>query len=340
MQLKQHKKQLLFSSRVWIVLALFFMTLGMRAAANQGENKERWRIEVFGGYDLASPADLNQLAGYENSMQTFLYDDRLDYMKKTGDLTGWSKTNDTQQKQIKSAMPLGGRVSYFLSPRLAISLGCQYLSRAAASSFDVTYTWDLSQYDSEVEKMAYAPFSISATAFSPTLGIQWQLPLNKKMGIGIFLNGGPLFASCHYNSNWSYNWTYKEVYQGQTYSSLLFTDSRDLKMDGSGTGLAVEMGARLDYALSSRFGIFASVSYDYQHVKKISGSGSEVLPNSSAQWDGTWALKKETIKTLWGTLEIEVPNNYWPAGKDWVKTRDFELDLSAFQARLGIFMRL
>jgi hypothetical protein len=82
--------------------------------------------------------------------------------------------------------------------------------------------------------------------------------------------------------------------------------------------------------------LFLEGVYSYQVVKKITGKGREIRGDVETAWEGRWAIKKEMIAAPWGTMEAEFPTNYWPEGSTSSRVRDFRLDFSGFQARIGV----
>jgi hypothetical protein len=45
------------------------------------------------------------------------------------------------------------------------------------------------------------------------------------------------------------------------------------------------------------------------------------------------------MTAAWGEIDLELPTNYRPLNSDEGRARDFELDLSGFQLRLGLSLR-
>ena len=144
-----------------------------------------------------------------------------------------------------------------------------------------------------------------------------------------------MFADCRYLSDWSYEW----VTEGPGYRYMTYSNTGVLEEEGSGIGIALDLGGRLSYPIIRRFEIFLEASYTYQVVKSISGSGREERNGRSATWDGQWSIKNETVAAAWGELESEFPTGYWPTNSEEDRLRDFELDLSGFQLKLGLSFR-
>jgi hypothetical protein len=144
-----------------------------------------------------------------------------------------------------------------------------------------------------------------------------------------------MFVECHYLSDWSYEWRIKEPNN----EYVVFTDAGILEEKGTGTGIALDLGGRLNYPLVKRMEIFLEAGYAYQVVKNVSGPGSEFREVSSETWNGQWGIKSEKITSPWGELAVDFPTSYWPDNSNQGKVRDFELDFSGFQVRLGLSFR-
>jgi hypothetical protein len=165
------------------------------------------------------------------------------------------------------------------------------------------------------------------------VGLHLVIPLSGSFLLEGFFSGGPLFAQCRYVSDWIYTWTIRDTGGVQV---ATISGSR-LEQQGEGTGIALELGLRLNYRLNRWLGTFLTVGYSHQKVSKISGHGSEEIDTIRQDWQGEWGMKQETLVSPWGNLELQFPTNYWPSADG--RVGDFQLDLSGFQLRLGIFVR-
>jgi hypothetical protein len=144
-----------------------------------------------------------------------------------------------------------------------------------------------------------------------------------------------MFADCQYFTDWSYEW----VTEGPGYLYVTYSSTGILEEKGSGTGISLDLGGRLNYPIISSFEIFLEASYAYQVVKSVSGPGREEIDGRTATWDGRWGIKGETVSAPWSEIETESPTGYWPNNSEDDRIRDFELDLSGFQLRLGLSFR-
>lgn len=330
-----------FINRLMGLFLLFFLTMNPLAVwadnSNDGEiiRHKKFQIELYGGYTTFNPSDLNLFISYDNGIQTFSYDAYLDYLQLNSQIQSWTKTQDKERQMIKKAFPFGARLKYHLNQTIAVSLGFTYLTSRNGSDIELQYTRNELSNEQYVEELVYSPYSLSAEAYVPTLGIHIMKEIKNTVTVEGYLTGGPMFIECRYMSDWSYEWWM----QGTNYTWLTFQSSGMLEEKGRGTGIALDVGGRLVYPLYKSLGIFLEAGYAYQVAKNVSGGGREVKDDRTETWDGRWGIKRETISTPWGDLVLDLPTNYWPNDSNTGKLRDFELDLSGFQVRLGLSFR-
>jgi hypothetical protein len=296
---------------------------------------DRFQVELYGGIIFLNPEDLNLFVSHDKSMQEFFYDSYFDYLVAADQIRSWTKNQGEERKEVRRSYPIGGRLKYFISETIALSLGFKY--QTTTHSMDLDYQYFRNELSNERynESIRYSPYSLSAKAYIPTLGVHLLKKLNNSFVLEGFLCGGPMFADCRYFSDWSYEW----VTEGQGYRYVTFNRTGVLEEEGSGTGISLDLGGRFSYPIVSSFEIFLEASYAYQVVKSISGPGREEMDGRSATWDGRWGMKSEAVATAWGELETEFPTAYWPNDSEEDRIRDFELDLSGFQLRLGLSFR-
>jgi hypothetical protein len=307
---------------------------------NPGETSDRgyhkrFQVDLFGSFSTLAPSDLNLLVDHDNKIQEFFYDSYFAHLQGTGEVSSWTKSQEGNRNKIKSAFQLGFRLRYYLNDTLAVSIGLRYLSGRRASNLEFEYTRNETAGDRQTEYLSYSPYSLSATAIIPQLGVHVMKNIKAFLVEGFF-SAGPIFAECQYLAEWKYAWRIV----GEDYDFDPFETEGILEEKGKGMGLSIDLGGRVQYPLFSGLGVFLEGGYSYQVVKKISGPGREHRGEINDAWDGTWGVKKETVTAPWGTLESEFPTNYWPEGSADAKIRDFALDLSGFQIRLGLSVRL
>ena len=296
---------------------------------------ERFQVELYGGIIFLNPSDLNLFVSHDNRMQEFSYDSYFDYLVATDQIESWTKNQGEERKEIRRSYPIGGRLKYYLSETIALSLGFKYMSSAHTMDLDFQYFRNELSDERYNESIRYSPYSLTANAYIPTLGFHILKKMRNSLVLEGFVCGGPMFADCRYLSDWSYEW----VTEGPNYRYIAYSSTGVLEEEGSGTGIALDLGGRLSYPIIKRFEIFLEASYAYQVVKSISGSGREERNGRSATWDGQWRIKSETVAAAWGELETEFPTSYWPDNPEEDRLRNFELNLSGFQLRLGLSFR-
>jgi hypothetical protein len=323
---------------LFLLLFLAMNPLGVWADKTDDDSiirRKKFQIELYGGFSTLNPSDLNLLVSYDNGIQTFFYDAYLDYLQTNSQIQSWTKTQDKERQKIKRAFPFGAKLKYHLNQTVAVSLGFTYLTSRHGSDIELQYTRDEFPNQQYIEESVYSPYSLSAKAYIPTFGIHIMKKIKDTLTVEGYLTGGPMFVRCHYVSDWSYEWWI----QGTNYRWLTFQSSGTLEEKGSGTGIALDVGGQLSYPVFKSLGVFLEAGYAYQAAKNISGGGREVKDESTETWDGRWGIKREAISAPWGDFVLDLPTSYWPNDINGGKLRDFELDLSGFQLRLGLSFR-
>jgi len=300
--------------------------------APQSGRRPRFQAEIYGGLAQPGLSDLNSLARYDKGIQEFFYDSLYESQRRAGTILNWNKSETGERALIGLAFPLGFRARLNLCGPFAVSLGVKlsYARRESDYSFDYTRR-DPDQYENR-ETVAYRPYLLSAKSLAVLAGVHFAKPLYKKMSLEAFLAAGPVFADCNYSSSWEYTW--HRTGHGENWDVTQLTGLLEEK--GRGTGLAADLGARVQYPFGQRLALFLEGAYTYQVVKTIKGKGREIRGDEVTEWEGTWAFKKETIQAPWGTMEAETPTNYWLEGSASSRSRDFRLNASGFTARIGL----
>ena len=321
------------SPRLMIVVPFLCLCLALPDALRAADNGEagkrsRFRLDIYGGFSLISPGDINQIVDYDKNVREFTYDLYFNYLQANNMIRSWNKDGDGAGKKLRHAFPFGFRVRYSVSDFLAISVGFQFMRRGPNGSLNIRYRRNGTGTEDYLESLDISPYRLEVQEFWPSVGIHFMRRFGDSLDAEIFIIGGPLFAECSYESHVSYAWTI----QGQNYTWEPFTSENLLAEDGSGTGLSLELGGRLSFPVRRGIDVFLESGYAYQMVRSLSGKGSEIQGETLTTWEGTWRTKTEMMTTPWGTRTWRFPTNYETEGLD---SGDLRLDLSGFRIRLG-----
>lgn len=333
----RHAGILLLAGSIFVLSVSTGFGAGRDDTKPEGFQGSRFRLDVFGGLAMVGASNLNALVDYDNRVQALLYDDYLNSLLSADTINSWNKSQNQERPKVKTAWPAGIRASYAVSRRISISLEFQGMWRSHSADLQIQYDRRGGDRTYDLETVEHEPYLLSVSALAPLLGIRLRQPIADRLGLEAFLAAGPIFARCRHLSQWSYDWVTNEEGYG-TYT--VYTESGVLEEKGTGTGIALDAGGRVDYGLMGRLSLFLESGYALRSVSKISGPGREVRNDGTLEWDGRWAMKKDRITTAWGQLEADYPTSYWPAGSEAVRAGDFKLDLSGFYLRLGVSIRL
>ena len=297
--------------------------------------KERFQVELFGGFSTLNPADLNLRAQHDVEFIKFNYDNRYAFEKEYGNIVSYTKEMEGKFVRIKHAMPLGFRLKYFLNQSIAISLGFEYLSKNQSSDIRIQYSIVDSVLGQYVEEREIFPFTLSAEGYNPSIGIHYEKKITPSIGIEGFLTVGPLFANCSY----FLDYRYAPIADDKPIVEL--ADWGELEEKGKGTGFGLNGGVRMNIDIGKNFGLFLEGAYAFQVVNKLSGPGSHTYNYNRRTWEGDWAIKEIFVESAWGNIYYQLPSNSWEKESEdkYYKIRDFKLDLSGFRIKIGISYR-
>ncbi len=301
------------------------------------ERKEdRWRIEIFGGFSRINPRDLNLRATFDDMYRTFYADDYFKYQVDQGEIVAFVKTNEGGKANfLRHSIPVGIRMRYNINHWLDLSLGFTYFTGSRESSFKNWFEVNENGGSAVVYTEEFLNYTLSAKGYIPSIGIHLGKRITSFLRLEGFLTGGPLFAECMYGMNWSSGWPVSG-------SSGDFGNLAEgfLEEVGRGTGLAIQAGAKLDFDFAKHYGLFMEGGYAYQSVSDLSGPGTRSVTSHRDSWDGEWAMKQDIKVYPWGTARFLWPSNGWELFQGtWWRARDFVLDLSGFQVKIGIYYR-
>jgi len=307
-----------------LALGIFLAMLGNSKA---GAAQKRWRVELYGGTAAIAPGDLNSIPEFYEPYFQFYFIDRYEYYRKVGYIQDYETKLEGRFRSLRWGYPIGLWVRYRVSSFLDLSLGVRGFWGSAASSF----TCDVRLIDRDGNQtdrlLIYDPLKISASGIIPLLGLHLRRNIAAGIGLEAFLAGGPLFGSIGY---------VRQIYseQGQA------TPDSFLEEKGNGVGVALEVGLRLEAPVRRDVGLFLEMGYAYQAADGFEGEGLSRDSAGEEFWEGEWGVREDYLADYWGTRSLLRASNYWTTEDAPVRRRDFRLDLSGVQVRVGVTIRL
>jgi hypothetical protein len=287
---------------------------------------KKLKIELYGGLSSLNPTDLNLWSDMNEKTDKFYNDDYFGYRTSQNSNFSYTKIKNGDIPWIKNAFLLGLRLKFELNNHIGISLGFKRLSREhnheVSSAWTFPYDYGEYQY-----RIVYSPYTLSVRGNIPSLGIYFRIPLEDRITAGVLIEAGPIFGQCILGYDYYEEWLSDEGYLMDRSSK------RYLEEIGEGTGFVLEGGLRISIKMGNFFP-FLEGSYAYQKVENLSGPGTERFAFLEKSWEGEWGIKQGTTSREWGELIYEYPSNSWEGSGG--KHRDFNLNLSGFQFRIGI----
>jgi hypothetical protein len=313
-----------------VILAILFLVFSLPGFSNK-QAKKKYQLELFGGYSLVNPGDLNAVIDFREQYMNFWYVDSYEYYSRVGYFHSLSQDRELDYRRIKNAFPFGIRLKYYFNKAMAFSVGVQYISNRKDSNAFYHVAFSENDGTRQDYTWKYAPISISARGIIPSLGIHLEKRLSDTLGFEVFASGGPLF------SNVSYNYDY--VIEHSSNGNLISTRRILLEEKGKGTGYSFDGGIRMNVALGNRLGLFVEGGYAFRWMSKPEGPGQTVDNGETDSWRGEWGMKEYYAAEYWGVHELEYPSNHWDPEEFTYRLRNFKLDLSGFQVRIGLSYR-
>ena len=296
----------------------------------------RWRIELFGGYARIDPGDLNMRATFDDMYGSFYGEDLFQYQVNQEEIRSFTKTNEGGKADyLRHSIPIGIRLRYGLTQWMDISFGFSYFTGSRESRFKnifavVENEGGIALYTDELKS-----YSLSAKGYIPSIGIHLGKEISSLLRLEAFIIGGPLFAECSYAMDWASGWPITD--SNGDFGNL---EEGILEEVGKGTGRSLQVGAKMDFDLAERYGLFIEGGYHSQKVSELSGPGTRSMTSHRETWEGEWAIKQDIRTRPWGTAHFLWPSNGWEFFQGtWWRAQDFELDLSGFQIKIGIYFR-
>jgi hypothetical protein len=300
----------------------------------RGSGRFVWRAEIMGGLAAINPGDLNMRGIYDRMSGSFYGNDYLSYQLSQGAIASFARTSEGGEfRRLDRSVPFGVRIRRRLTRWLDVSVGFTRLAGSRSSAYaDLYQVTELDGGTSTYQDRADV-YTLAVDGFLPAAGIHVGGNITPALRLEAGFSGGPLFAECRYNIH------FQSMLPGST-GDIETPQVGELDEKGKGVGPAFHLGAKLDYLLTRRTGVFIEGAYAFQTVTGVSGPGTRSLTGHRDAWEGEWAMKQMVTIEPWGTGRFLWPSNGWElfAG-EWWRARDFKLDLSGFQAKVGIFFR-
>jgi hypothetical protein len=295
-----------------------------------------WRIELVGGLAAVDPSDLNMRGTFDRMFSEFYGNDFMAYLVSQGEIASFTRTTEGGGfRPLGKSVPFELRLRRRLARWLDVSLGLTRFAGSQRSSFVDHYVVTEVGGGTSNYTDSFDDYTVSVRGYLPAVGVHIGGTIGPAMRLEGSFSCGPLFAECRYASHYESN-----LPEPGADGPVDVLEDGTLEEKGKGVGPAFRIALKADYLLTHRTGVFIEGGYAFQTVRGLSGSGTRSLTGSRDTWEGEWGIKQQITVEPWGTGRFLWPSNGWELfGGDWWRARDFTLDLSGFQAKVGFFFR-
>ena len=297
--------------------------------------KHPWRLEIFSGIARIDPGDLNLRAEFDQANFEFTLNRRFLYKRLKGDYTFYTNEIKGGLGLLRFSLLGGVRLRRDMNNWLSVSLELSAFAARRRSSYENRSTIIEAGGEQYIFSAVVPEFVLSTDGLLAVIGMQAAKNFGRRWRGEVHLAAGPVLARCRYYSGY-------ENFPSTDFGDIAqedFSSSR-IEEKGQGTGISLAAGAGLEWKLSRSAGFFLEVDYAYRMVRSLSGPGRTELDNETKEFTGTWGVKYVRMDREWGILESEYPSNFWPEGNTYDNIRDFKLDLSGMEAKIGFYFRL
>lgn len=311
--------------KIAVIICIWFLCSSFGLSGESGDHKIQ--LELYGGFSMINPEDLNLRNGFEEAYKKFWNEDFLAYALEKEYIQSLDIQKQGVFNKLKHSIPMGLRLKYNLSKTISLSLGLKYTTGSRSSEVTYQYTSGLQAGTENTSIYTYSPFTVFAKGFIPMIGVHFSKILNPHLKLEAYVSGGPLFGSCQLKMG-KFTQEYSTSNSDQEYYY-------ELEYDGKGIGYALDTGIQVRYPLLKNMDIFLEGGYAFQRIKKVSGMGKLDYDEQEDIWEGDWGILEYQESGLWGSINILYFSNSWEGREEsWI--RGFNLDLSGFQIKLGI----
>ena len=318
------------------ILFIVFVIISVGTLTGEKTKNNHLYLEVFFGQSFISPEDLNLFSAYQKEYYEYYYNYyRVNYNHSYSRAT--SNGIIGEFNKLKNNNIFGGRLKYYFSSnselrKLAISLSFKYINGKSDSNAEMIYNIDNFYAGIYSLTRKTEPSRLYTEGYVPQIGVHYPVLNSRKFSLEANISAGLIFASCGSFEQYYYNKTEPTGYIDK------MTIIQEYK--GTGTGLSLDAGLKLEAIFNKSIGIFLEGGYSYQKVNKITGDAmykrSDKDNNmdgyvSLYNWSGDWIISEQSYGN-----KPNVNHN----GLDQSALSNFNLDLSGFYLRVGLSIKI
>ncbi|MBE0665228.1 MAG: carboxypeptidase regulatory-like domain-containing protein [Candidatus Aminicenantes bacterium] len=293
---------------------------------------KKWQLELASGAIYDEPDDLNSFVAYDRSLckskaYYYFYTYGFIPVNFIGQATG-------QLKPLGGSRPLTARVRFSLNKTFSLALGIGYFDQQQVSTYSVSFVLntrlpEFTNYPRQFTVSNEIPdYRLGVKGFFPHVGAQASMAPGRGLRLAGFVNAGWMFAECRYSST-------RKLQDGFSNQNSNY----EVALNGRGSGLTLECGAKLEWALWRGLGLFVEGHFQSCRVKNVTGerSSSEIIQDRDTLEVEFRSMEKS--QGLWVLSGKEYPYPFIPSPGAATEYDPFTLDLGGPGLRTGVFFR-
>jgi hypothetical protein len=294
---------------------------------------KKWQFELSAGTLFGEPAGLNDFIDYD----LWLCKSKAYEYANTYGLNIVYTVNNASTGRLKpmdGGRPLTARVRFFLDKTFSLVLGIGTFERQQVSVYSLSHTLvDVQPGSINLNKeyslvSEFPDYLLGMKGLFPHVGAQAGITLEGGLRAAGFVHAGWLFSEYRYSST--------RLFRDGFLNKI---SSSEVAMNGRGSGLTLEAGARFEVEVWRGLGFFAEGLYQVSRVKKVTGERSASVIVQDAQTLEIEFRSTEKTEGRWLLGDGAVPAPFIPPAEDSAGYDPFTLDLSGLGLRAGLFFR-
>jgi hypothetical protein len=304
------------------------------APAEQPEGRlKKWQLELSAGTLFGEPAELNDFIAYDVEIcKSKSWEYFTAYGLRIVNIMGNSSVG--RLKPMGGGRPLTARLRFFLDRKFSLVLGIGTFEREQVSSYSLSHILvdvkpGSDNFNEEYLLVSEIPdYLLGMKGLFPHLGVQAGITLVRGLRMAGFVHAGWLFSEFRYAST--------RLFRDGFLNKISNTE---VAMNGRGSGLTLEGGARFEADVWRGLGLFAEGLYQMSRVRNVTGERNASLIVQNAETLEVESRSTEKGEGRWVLRDGAAPSPFIPSPGDVTEYAPFKIDLSGMGMRAGLFFR-
>jgi len=320
---------------------LFLFVFIVFFAVTPIHSQPKFSFKLVGGFSTMGGGDLNDAIS--------------EYNKYYADYAALGYSTSFDLDELRWIPNFKGELIFHLSSNLGIGIGTEYLSKTNKGAGQKNYS-AVTYYPNETYSYEFNTkddFSVLMKATPITLNLYYFFPIGRKITVFLNAGGAYYFASFEQTNVYVHYTEYAREITFDLDTITTFRDSGTVKENAKAESFGVQGGLGLEFDITSTIALVAEISGRVVNFKDWTGDLSDEWSWENTYWLETVGTEYDRgservieIGKLWcySSRDYNTNKSYKTIGirEGWAHSpgREAEIDLSGFQFRIGIRIKI